>query len=270
MIHIVTALPCEAKPLIKHYRLNGQQNQHGFRIYENSDMRLIISGLGKINCAAASAYLQGRYANEQTAWLNVGIAGHAELEIGTVILASKISDSDSRQRFYPPGLNDSPCPRIELISVNQATNNYPGNAAYDMEASAFYALVIRFASSETVQAIKIISDNKASGIEQIDADKTDTLITNRIDQIDAVIQQLQQLNQTLQKINNPANGFVEFKQRWRFSVSQQHQLQRLLQQWQARSEQTIDIHHFSELKHSKAVIKQLQQQLATLPYRFET
>ena len=35
MIHIVTALPCEAKPLVHHYRLNGRQPACGFRIYEN-------------------------------------------------------------------------------------------------------------------------------------------------------------------------------------------------------------------------------------------
>ena len=59
MINILTALPCEAKPLIHHYRLNGRQ-VHGFRIYENSDMRLIVSGIGKVAAAAACACLQCR------------------------------------------------------------------------------------------------------------------------------------------------------------------------------------------------------------------
>lgn len=270
MIHIVTALPCEAKPLIKHYRLNGQQTLHGFRIYENDEIRLIISGLGKINCAAACAYLQGRHSEQQTAWLNIGIAGHANLAIGTAILASKISDANNNQRYYPPGLPDSPCPRFELISLDQATNSYPGNAVYDMEAAAFYMLAIRFSNSEAVQCMKIISDNKEIGIEQINAEKTEALIAGQIEQIAHVIQQLQQCNQELQTLSRPAFGFSEFTQKWRFTVSQQHQLQRLLQQWQARSEQTITIDNFAELTHSKLVIKQLQKTLTALPYRFES
>ena len=72
----------------------------------------------------------------------------------------------------------------------------------------------------------------------------------------------------LQSINAPATGFNEFMQHWRFSMSQQHQLQRLLQQWQARSDTAIDIKKFFESKNSKAVIQQLKQALASLPYRF--
>ena len=159
MIHIVTALPCEAKPLIKHFRLNGHAPRHGFRIYENAQLRQIISGLGKLPCAAACAYLQALFAEQDAAWLNLGIAGHAELEVGSAVLASKISEENSEMRYYPPTLNQCSLPRIEVISLDQAVNDYHPQAAYDMEAAAFYATAVRFASSEVIQVMKNVLQN---------------------------------------------------------------------------------------------------------------
>lgn len=268
MIHIVTALPCEAKPLIRHYRLNGQQARHGFRIYENEQMRLIISGLGKTPCAAACAYLQALQPEQQAAWLNLGIAGHGELEVGTALLASKISEPNTDTRYYPQALSDCACPRLEVISLDQAGDDYHPQAAYDMEAAAFYATTIRFASSEVVQVIKIISDNRLSGVENISAEKTEALIASRMEQVDAVIQQLTLRNQALQAIDAASPAFEAFMHRWRFSVSQQHQLKRLLQQWQARSDDAINIDIYSALKNSKAVIQALKENISSLPYRF--
>ena len=37
------------------YKLKGQNTAAGFRLYENDDMRLIVSGVGKANSAAAGA-----------------------------------------------------------------------------------------------------------------------------------------------------------------------------------------------------------------------
>jgi len=270
MIHLVTALPCEAKPLISRYRLNGRQAQHGFRIYENEHLRLIVSGLGKLNCAAACAYLQALDVDRQAAWLNLGIAGHAEFEIGTPLLAAKISEPGSDLRYYPPALPDSPCPRVALVSRDTPSPDYPANAACDMEASAFYATALRFSNSEVIQVFKLVSDNQEHGIDQITAEKTEAMIAERMEQIDTVIHQLQARLQQLQQINATPIGFATFIERWHFSVSQQHQLQRLLQQWQARSGETVAIDTFQGLKNSKQVIQQLQQRLAELPYRFDT
>jgi len=46
-IFIYTALPCEAKPLIEHYKLKKDLTVHAFAVYLNNDICLVVSGLGK-------------------------------------------------------------------------------------------------------------------------------------------------------------------------------------------------------------------------------
>jgi len=268
MIHIVTALPCEAKPLIRHYRLNGRQAENGFRIYENSDMRLIVSGIGKIAAAAACAYLQGQTTDRQHAWLNVGVGGHRSLPIGELLLANKITDAGNHVSWYPPLVFKAPCPRLALRSVDSPDTEYRDDCVYEMEAAGFYATACRFSSMEIVQVCKIISDNRAHPADKVTPPRVDAIITARLDMIDALIQALNTQQALLAQQTAPA-ALNLFMEKWRFSVSQQHQLQRLLQRWQARNGETADPQMFAAAHNGKAVIKQLQQQIEQHPLRFD-
>ncbi len=268
MIHIVTALPCEAKPLIRHYRLNGRQAENSFRIYENGDMRLIVAGVGKIAAAAASAYLQGQAANSLHAWLNLGVGGHHSLPVGELVLASKITDATNNTNWYPPLVFKAPCQRRALLSVDSPDTEYRGDCVYEMEAAGFYATTCRFSSTELLQVCKVISDNHAHPADKVTAPHVEEIITARLEAIDEIIQALNKQLKQLEQQTTPAvlNQFLE---RWRFSVSQQHQLQRLLQRWQARSGETPEPQMFAAAHNGKAVIKQLQQQIQQQPMRFD-
>ena len=264
MLHIVTALPCEAKPLIQHYRLNGGQSENGFRIYENPQIRLIIAGIGKCAAAAACAYLQGAEPHGKHAWLNLGIAGHGGLNIGAAVMAHKVTDASTGKCWYPAMPFKHPCPTVELVSVDQPQTDYDDNIAYDMEAAGFYATTSRFNSSELVQVLKIISDNRDTPADQVSAQQAEQIISANLDCIDELIQHLFALQQQQQI----PPEIKQFQQQWRFSVSQQHQLQRLLQRWQARSKTTIKADDFGDKKNSKAVLQALEKQIIALPMSF--
>jgi len=268
MLHIVTALPCEAKPLIKHYRLNGRQAENSFRIYENDVIRLIIAGIGKCAAAAACAYLQGAEPQAKHAWLNLGIAGHRDLDVGEAIMAHKISDASTGISWYPAMPFKLPCQTLELISLDQPNTEYGCNSGYDMEAAGFYSTAIRFNSSELVQVFKVISDNRANPAEQVSAPQAEQLINAQLDNIDVVIKQLFVLNTQMAQQQNKTE-IEAFQQRWHFTVSQQHQLQRLLQRWQARSDSGPDLNQFKTAKNSKAVIASLEKMISNLPMRFD-
>lgn len=268
MIHIVTALPCEARPLIDRYRLQGRQREHGFRIYENHALRLIIAGVGKCAAAAACAYLQGRDAGAKHAWLNLGIAGHRHLAVGTAVLAHKVGDAASGQAWYPPLPFQVPCTTVDLVSVDQPEGDYGDGTAYDMEAAGFYATAARFNTHELVQVLKVISDNAAHPADQVTATHAEQLITARLDTIDAMIRQLGQLEQRLGRQHPESGQLQPYLQRWHFSVSQQHQLQRLLQRWQALAERLPEVDEFAGARSGKQVIAALQARLATLPVRW--
>lgn len=163
MIHFVTALPCEAKPLIDHYRLKPSSAKSLLQIYASDNVSLIISGVGKANSATAVACLQGiTKTNEHITWLNVGIAGHANMEIGTSALAHKITDASTGQNWYPAFVTKPNIPTASLLTVEQPEQDYREDTLYDMEAAGFFAAANRFAPSELIHCFKCISDNRAS------------------------------------------------------------------------------------------------------------
>ena len=74
MIHLVVALRAEARPLIEHFRLRGEPERSPFALYQGDAMRLVISGVGRVAAAGATAHLATRYPESRAAWLNFGMA----------------------------------------------------------------------------------------------------------------------------------------------------------------------------------------------------
>lgn len=85
MLIWVSALHCEAKPVIDFYRLKKSHEDNAFDLYRGDGMACIISGTGKIASAAACAWIAARYQDEPSiAWINLGIAGAAQHDIGRI------------------------------------------------------------------------------------------------------------------------------------------------------------------------------------------
>ena len=57
MLYIVTALYIEAKPLISLFNLKKDNIYTKFQVFSNKNIKLIISGTGKIKSATALTYL---------------------------------------------------------------------------------------------------------------------------------------------------------------------------------------------------------------------
>ena len=55
MLYLVVALAAEARPLLASYRLQGLSG-HPYRICAGEQTHLIVSGIGKVAAAAATAY----------------------------------------------------------------------------------------------------------------------------------------------------------------------------------------------------------------------
>lgn len=94
MLAIVTALPSEAKPLIEFFNSKFKRLKLHLLFIEMT-LFTLSSGIGKINAALAVSYLQGKLSECHQAWLNVGIAGHQSMAIGTRIIPHKIIDAET-------------------------------------------------------------------------------------------------------------------------------------------------------------------------------
>ena len=191
MINIVVALPAEARPLLDHFRLRDKQHNTAFPIYRNTGMALTVSGPGKVAAAAATALLAGaRDTAAATAWLNIGIAGHAHHAIGSGYMAHRITDSATGTNWYPPQLHDLSIPTENLYTVDRPEDDYPATALYEMEASGFFPVARRFSSSELVQCFKVISDNRTQATTAVTAKLCTQLIAGKLADIEQLVSTL--------------------------------------------------------------------------------
>jgi len=159
----VIAFMPEARPVIDHFRLVKWANRSSFAIYHSKDqgLWLVVSGVGKVLSASATTALY-HAAGEPVgmAWLNLGIAGHRELDLGNLRWVNKIVDVSSGQKWYPPRIfKMSKKQAGTLVTVDQPGEYPEEDSLVDMEASGFYQIASRYSTRELVQCVKIISDN---------------------------------------------------------------------------------------------------------------
>lgn len=193
MLNIITALPCEAHAIIRHYRLKHLADHHAFSLYRATDnsMQLCLSGIGRVNSAAAVAYSAAQSpTGMDSGWLNFGIAGHREFAVGTVFQAHKVIDDATEKTWYPGLLFGKNLQSDNVRSFDHAQNSYQDQRGIDMEASGFYPTALRFAPAERVQVLKIVSDNPETPSQNINKASVQKLIATHFSPIQSYIDEL--------------------------------------------------------------------------------
>jgi len=260
MLRLLVALECEAKPLREHWRLQPHPAR-GFRVYGNADTRLVVSGPGVLNAAAATAYLAGLDGPEVgAAWLNVGMAGHGRLAPGTPLLAHSIRGESGA--WYPPLAFPPPCGLGKVLSVATPETVYTGDSAYEMEAAGFYPSACRFAGSELVQVLKIVSDNPGNPASQLDAARVSALMAGALPVVEQVCEALRELATTVAMLDADPPGYRECLTRWHFSVSQRQRLHRLLARYRLLRGEAPRLPGVTT---GRAVLRWLETELDSLP-----
>lgn len=263
MINIVVALACEASPIVQHFRLKKLKQDHPFPIYDNGKIALIISGLGKVAAATAVGYLHALFAiSRPSVWLNIGIAGHRFHPLGTGLIAHKILDHASGQSYFPCFTFEAPCLTTDVISVDQVEADYKYEAAYDMEASGFYAAAARFSTGELIHCLKVISDNQAFPAEQISKHLGQELVANHLLLIEDLCAELDQLNKSVALIYELPEEYEELNLRFHFTKSQQNQFKVLIRRWYAVNKVEISSSfELAKFSRAKQLISAIEDEL---------
>ncbi len=232
--HIIVALPCEARPFIDYYRLHGVLDFPGFRCYVGDDVRLLVTGVGKVAAAAAVGACQGYFRNApHQVWLNVGVAGHRELSLGSTVLAGKITDQATQRSWYPPLLCNVDLPVQEVCTVDVPETAYRDAMVYEMEASGFYATATHFATAELVQCIKVISDNSEQGVSGVHAAQVQALLAAQVPVIDALLARLTRMSREVAPDGELRALMQTFVERHRITAYQRRELEKSLRHFLA-------------------------------------
>ena len=228
-MNFLVALQAEAGPLIDHYGLS-QVQASPFPTFENQNHRLVISGIGRIRCAAATGYLLGLLPSKIEGLINLGIAGHGQLDKGSLFIANRVSLGSEKKVHYPPQVLKSSLPSCGLRTCDQPEEQYSEPIGYDMEAYAFCSIAYQWLTREFVQVLKVVSDTPAEPLENFAAKDARKLIENQVSVVDKFVHLLQNIVSELDPPSEVAALAQKTRSLHHLSTTRSLQLEKLLRQ----------------------------------------
>ena len=176
---IHTALYAEAKPIIEFFDLKKVDDEY-FKIYKNSNIILIISGIGKIEAAMALSHLFTKYYDFKKI-VSIGIAAATKnLSIGELVNVNKIIDKEEDKVYHLKDIDF-------LKNLSVTTSSKPLTTAKtplgDMESSALYRCAKVYKIEPTI--LKVVSDYFEP--EKVKKDEISSLISININKISKVL-----------------------------------------------------------------------------------
>ena len=224
MLIWVCALHCEAKPVIDFYRLKKSHADRAFDLYLGNNMACIISGTGKVASGAACAWLASRLQDAASlAWINLGIAGSAQHDLGSAFSLHQVIDADDGRRFYPTPASDEVFPGNACMTLGQPSENYREDFLFDLEASGFMYASLRFSSAELIRSIKVVSDNQWQQTGR-NRQAVSDLIHRHIDNIHQETQALIALNDEIANLQPASDDWRRLLASASFSQTQKNRL----------------------------------------------
>ena len=219
MIYVVTALYQEAHGFIRELELKKNTAYAPFEVFdnENAGIRLVVTGVGEIAAAAATAAVCARDGADAADFLiNIGCcaaanagadsgcetvdsgmdsgygAAHAA-QIGDLYVCHKITEQATGKTFYPDILYRHPWKERELVTGMQPLQRAAAHGAlYDMEAAAVYQAGIRFFSPDRMLFLKVVSDFGIAGQERMTAEALTGLLEQHVKEVVAFLTNLRE------------------------------------------------------------------------------
>ncbi len=230
-IRWVVALKEEAKSILDHFKLKVVNEETIFPIYKNQEGThwLIISGIGRNNAAASTAYLYSySNASKYTSWINIGIAGSNKGNYGDLYLVDKISTYQRKKSTYPSTMPKTTLPKMHLFTSDIPISDYTSHELIDMEGSAFFDIASKITSKEFICLMKVKSDGPKNNIKEITKSKINNLIKVNLNKIVGVVSYYERLSKEEFQIIDKPKLFNDIRSKWHFSKTQSFKLENLL------------------------------------------
>lgn len=272
MLNIVTALLCEARSVIAKYKLKRVTEIPHYPVYRKDSITLIVSGIGRTAAAGACGFCFGacqptvtKQPPSNSAWLNIGLAGHSDLDIGTGFMAHRIIDRAAGKIWYPTLVFNPPCITADLLTVDTPNANYSNKGGVDMEAGGFFATANRFTTSELIHSFKVVSDNPANPVRKLTTVEASELIAGKIETIDKLVEHLRTLRDKIPAANNSHAAYAGIISQCHFTQTEKLQLQDKLRKLSLLADQDPSFDSFENITSAKEYLKHLDQLINQQP-----
>lgn len=211
--------------------------------------------------AGAVGYVMALFANPTLPiMLNMGIAGHRTHEPGNLVLGHKVTDSESGRSFYPQLPFTVFVPTDTVFTQAKPNADYSTEGVFDMEASGFYEMAVKFSSSELIQVAKIISDNAQSPVTEITETAVERWVDSQLSNILLLIEQIADCHSPALE-NNMAQIQQKLSEQFHITVSHSLKLNLLLQRWWLLKGRTELKWQEAEPKNAKELLAWMENEL---------
>jgi hypothetical protein len=234
LIGVIVALASEGAVFRRAWGIKSLEQKGPFRCYGDEERMLVISGVGKVKCAAAVAWLLARYPDIQKGVLiNAGAAGNPAHKIGSVSLIHQAVDGVTGKRFYPDILFSHPYGEATLHTVDRPVVSPVEEMAetdlIDMEGAAFLQTAQLWMSCHRTHLVKVVSDNLNP--DRIDGNTITDLMENTLPAVEHIIEAIPREPGDMEE---RMEVFAEIGVQWRLTASQRAQLDRAGRAWLLR------------------------------------
>ena len=265
LVCIITALPAESRVFIDALKLRHVQTR-GLRLYAADQYVLLQTGLGKLKAAAATGALLQSWP-EITAVINTGVAG-AAADIGTVHLAHQIVDAATGLQWFPhlpPQRTVNRLPTARVLTVDQPESQYLDGTVFDMEAAGIFVAASAYLSNDAMHSVKVVSDNASQPLHAFEPAQATELMQASL----PVVMQLARWHWHSVQSDTAAHSMVlccdAIQEKVRHTVSERHQLNRLVQQYLTLTGKEPDLDRLQQFSCARDVRSHLQQALQQSP-----
>ena len=230
----ITATEPEARGVRRLRDLDQLVCRKPFGVYRNQGGTewVVKTGIGALSCAAGTGFLMGFFGEEdELAFVNVGIAGSQQGEIGAAYLVHKVIDVAENKSFFPGVTRFGRAATETCRTVTEPSSTYPEQGMYDMEGSAFFRMAKLRTDIDSISLIKVVSDTATRPFSELNLANVEPLILGAETLVNDVAEKILDAVKTVSERRQSPIGFQSMTKTFDFSVSERIQLEKLLRRW---------------------------------------
>jgi len=188
---VLCAHKIEAEPFIQRYGMVQTSNVEGMTLFEGVGVQLLLTGQGRDNVARSLSKFFLRHSPQDIDyWLNFGIAGSSEFEIGTMITVCQVHHISTNMSLAVNTAHCDTLPLCRCYTVDAIEQRYLTGGVYDMEAAAIVDALQAHNVLQQLRLLKLVSDGPGYSVENLDLHTIRLMVTENADLITRVSDQL--------------------------------------------------------------------------------